>query len=105
MTERDYEIARKLKRRCSERVPVVEMRVFGSRARGDNESDSDMDVFIEIERYTREIEEIVRDIAWETSLEYFIHVSPLIFSRDEIENSPMRSSPILGNVREEGVLL
>jgi predicted nucleotidyltransferase len=105
MTERDYEIARKLKRRWSERVPVVEMRVFGSRARGDNESDSDMDVFIEIERHTREIEEIVRDIAWETGLEYFIHVSPLIFSRDDVENSPMRSSPILGNVRKEGVMV
>lgn len=105
MTERDHEIVRKLKRRCNEKVSIVEMRVFGSRARGDNVSDSDMDVFIEIERYDTEIEEIIRDIAWETGLEYLIHIYPLIFSRDEIEHSPLRSSPILNNVMEEGVLI
>jgi predicted nucleotidyltransferase len=105
MTDRDREIAVKLKRRWSERVPVVDMRVFGSRARGDNEVDSDMDVFVEIEHYSHESEEIIRDIAWETGLEYLIHVSPHIFSRDDIEQSPLRSSSILQNIREEGVLV
>jgi predicted nucleotidyltransferase len=105
MTRRDYQIARKLKRRCNQKVSIVEMRVFGSRARGDNERDSDMDIFIEVERCDREIEETIHDAAWETGLEYLIHVSPLIFSREEIEHSPLRSSPILNNVREEGVVI
>lgn len=105
MTELDYEIARKLKNRCNKQVAIIEMRIFGSRARGDNASDSDMDVFIEIERYTSESEEIIRYIAWETGLEYTIHISPLIFSKYEIEHSPLRSSPVLGNIRGEGVMI
>ena len=103
MTDLDYVIAGKLKDRLRAKVPVIEMRVFGSRARGDSDKDSDMDVFIEIARYTRESEDIIRDMAWETGLEYLVHISPLIFSKDEIENSPIRSSPILCNVREEGI--
>jgi predicted nucleotidyltransferase len=98
----DYIIAQRLKRRLSSKIPVIDMRVFGSRARGDSEKDSDMDVFIEIERYTRETEEFIRDMAWETGLEYLVHISPLIFSKDDIEHSPLRSSPILSNVMEEG---
>jgi hypothetical protein len=64
-----------------------------------------MDVFIEIGQYSHEIEEIIRNIAWEIGLEYLIHVSPLIFSKYDIEESPMRVSPILCNIRDEGVLV
>jgi predicted nucleotidyltransferase len=103
LTDLDYTIALKLKRRLTDCIPLIEMRVFGSRARGDNKKDSDMDVFIEIEQYSRETEEIIRDVVWETGLEYLIHISPLIFSKEDIEHSPLRSSPIFNNVMEEGV--
>jgi hypothetical protein len=29
-------------------------------------------------------------------------ISPLIFTRDELENSPLRSSPIVRVIKEEG---
>jgi hypothetical protein len=30
-------------------------------------------------------------------------ISPLIFTRDELENSPLRASPIVKAIAEEGV--
>jgi len=42
MKERDVEIARQLKERLSEVVPLIDFRVFGSRSRGDADEDSDM---------------------------------------------------------------
>jgi predicted nucleotidyltransferase len=103
MTDRDYEVARKLKLRCSKLVSLVEIRVFGSRARGDNEIDSDLDVFVEVERLDRKIRRLIQDTAWEIGLDYSLVIAPIVFSRDEIERLPSRSSPILEAVRGEGI--
>jgi predicted nucleotidyltransferase len=103
MTDRDREIALELKRRLSGIVPMADFKVFGSRARGDADEYSDMDVFIEVETATREIRKKIAHAAWEVGFNYLIHISPLVFTREELENTPVRSSPIVRNIREEGV--
>ena len=64
--------------------------------------DSDMDVFIEVENLDKDLKERVQDAAWEVGFENFMVISPLIFTRDELENSPLRSSPIVRVIKEEG---
>jgi predicted nucleotidyltransferase len=103
MTQRDYEIAKTLKERLSEVVGLIDFRVFGSRARGDEDEYSDMDVFVEVESIDRELKEKISDIVWQVGFDHFIVISPLIFTRNEIENSPLRASPIVRNIMEEGV--
>ena len=103
MKAEDREIAEELKRRMSEVVPLLDFRVFGSRARGESNEYSDMDVFIEVETLDRGLKEKISHIAWETGFEHLIHISPLVFTRRELEESPMRASPIVRNVLEEGV--
>jgi len=100
---RDYEIAKELKERLSEVIELIDFRVFGSRARGDEDGYSDMDVFIEVESINKELKEIIRNVVWEVGFEYSIYISPLIFTRYEIEDSPLRASPIVKNINEEGV--
>lgn len=102
MTEKDLRIAEELKKRLAEQVGIVAISVFGSRARGDATDDSDMDVFIEVERLDKDIRECILNIAWEISLKYLTVVSPLIFTREEIENSPLRSSPIVKVIQRDG---
>ncbi len=46
MNQKDYEVAKKLKEKLSEVAPVVDLIVFGSRARGDQDEYSDMDVSV-----------------------------------------------------------
>lgn len=103
MTKHDREIAAQLKKRLAEAVRLVDFRVFGSRARGDAEPDSDMDVFIEVEEFDKQIRTRIRDIVWEVGYEHGVYISPLIFTRHEIEDSPLRSAPIVRNIVEEGV--
>jgi predicted nucleotidyltransferase len=103
MTERDKTIAEELKRRLSEVTSLVDIRVFGSRARGDADEYSDLDIFIEVEGIDTETREKIYDITWEVGLDNLVLISALIFTQDEIENSPLRSSFIVQNIFDEGV--
>ena len=105
MIPKDYEIAKKLKERLSEIVQLIDFRVFGSRARGDADEYSDMDVFLEVESFNKELKEKIREIVWEVGFENFIVISPLIFTKDEIEESPLRVAPVVKNIIEEGVIV
>ena len=103
MEQKDYEIAKELKEKLSEIVPLIDFRVFGSRARGDGDEYSDMDVFLEVESLNKETKNRISDIIWEVGFKHFIVILPLIMTRDEVEKSPMRASPIVENIVKEGV--
>jgi predicted nucleotidyltransferase len=103
MKERDRKIAMELKRRLSASAPLLDLRVFGSRARGDSDQYSDMDVFVLVETVNKDLKQKIRDIVWEVGFENFLVISPLIFTKDEVENTPLRSSQIVRNITEEGV--
>ena len=103
MRPKDYVIAKELKDRLTNVVPLIDFRVFGSRARGDADEYSDMDVFLEVAFLDKKLKQKISDITWEVGFENFVVISILIFTREEIENSPLRSSPIVRNIMEEGV--
>lgn len=102
MKDKDRGVALELKNRLAGFVQLVDFCVFGSRARGDAMEDSDMDVFIEVENLDKDLKERVQDAVWEVGFENFMVISPLIFTREELENSPLRSSPIVRVIKEEG---
>ena len=103
MTPRDYKIARELKRRLADAVEMIDFKVYGSKARGDDDEFSDLDVFVEVATLDRKTRDLISEIAWEISLENSIVIAPLVFSEDETENSALRASPILLNIKEEGI--
>ncbi len=105
MNPKDYKIAQELKARLSEVVHLVDFRVFGSRARGDGDEYSDMDVFIEVESIDKKLKDIISDITWEVGYNHFVVIMPLIFTKSEIEDSPLRVSPIVKNIMEEGAVI
>ena len=93
MLDRDLQVARKLKERLSSVVTLVDFKVFGSRSRGDGDEYSDLDVFIEVETIDKELKGKILDIAWEVGFyNDCMHISPLVFTRYEIEESPLRIS-------------
>lgn len=105
MKERYFNIAQKLKSAISKDYNIISLRIFGSCARDEDEFDSDMDVFIEVETLSQQVKNQIRNIAWEIGLNSETVISPLIFSKDEIENSPIRSSSIVQNIFQEGIAI
>lgn len=103
MRDKDRSVALELKKRLTGFVQLVDFSVFGSRARGDASEDSDLDIFVEVETLDKGLKERIQDTSWEVGFENFLVISPLIFTRDELENSPLRSSPIIRAITEEGL--
>jgi len=85
--ENDLQTARELKNRISKLTPLIDFRLFGSRARGDADDYSDMDIFMEFETVDNELRSRVKKTAWEMTLESGIVVTTLLFSRHDIEGA------------------
>ena len=104
LNKKNYKIALQFKEQLLKVTPLIDFRVFGSRARGRKYGRfSDMDVFIEVEKLDKDLEAKINDITFELTYETDVFISPLIFTKDEIENSPLRVSPIVRNIFEEGI--
>lgn len=103
MTDSDLQIARELKQRLAEQARLIDFKVFGSRARGDADEGSDMDVFVEVESLTPEVKERIHELTWEVGFKHFMVISPLIVSRSELEETALRSSLIIRSITREGI--
>ena len=80
--------------------------LFGSRARGDFQIDSDWDILILVDeqRVTNEIEDKFRDELYDIELESGQIISTFIYPKKYWENT-LVYSPLYKNVQKEGVLL
>ena len=104
MTTQDRLLLEQLKVKVAERLPLSRIILFGSRARGDNEPDSDMDVLVVLEgSVSRESEEYVRFCAWELSYENGVVIFPLVVERTEWEEGLTSASLLAVAVGSEGV--
>ncbi len=103
MKDKDHKICLEIKNILNKEFDLVEVRLFGSRARGKGNEYSDLDIYIEVEKLNKKIKNKIRDIVWEIGLKYEEVISPLIFSRYDIEKSPLKSSSIVQNILLEGI--
>lgn len=84
-------------------MPLHSTVLFGSRARGDHDPDSDYDVLVVVSRLDRTIRRTISHCAWEAGFADCLVIVPVVVTRDEMEHSPLRSSLLMQAVRDEGI--
>jgi len=86
--------------------PSTKFKLFGSKATGTFDEESDLDLLIMLPcTVTNEISEQIVYKVSDINYEYETNISPLIVSEDEWQNSPIALLPIHAFVEEEGISL
>jgi predicted nucleotidyltransferase len=102
MNRKDLATAHSFKHLVQKRFYPLDIRVFGSRARGDAAPDSDMDVLVVVDHATSEIERYISDCAWETGFARDVVIVPVVVGKDRVDGS-LKESVFTINVYREGI--
>ncbi|MEB3883796.1 nucleotidyltransferase domain-containing protein [Lyngbya sp. CCY1209] len=103
MQEIDRQVILEFSDRLRAIMPILELRVFGSRARGDATEESDLDVFIKVAELERSKREQIDDLAWDIGFKCDRVISTFVVTEAQIKNGAVGASPLLLKVFSEGI--
>lgn len=84
---------------------VKDLKLFGSKARGEANKFSDIDVFIVLNDKNLKVRNQVHHVATNVFMETDVDLAMHIFTTDNIRRMRKTGSPLLINVEEEGVAI
>jgi len=103
LNENEEKAIKALENALSKKFGLLDLRLFGSKARGEAHSESDIDVMIEIADSNSEIEAQINEVIFKINLQNDSFISAVIFSRKELQEGPLAESPLYKIVQKEGV--
>ena len=84
---------------------LLEAKLFGSKATGRGQPESDIDVLVVVNRNGAETEDRVLDIAFDVNLKHDVYISPRVIDRSILADPVWRITPFLRAVTREGISL
>jgi len=84
---------------------LIKMVLFGSRARGDYDEDSDIDIAIIVRSISKELRNKIFNQVAEIELKYLRSISSIIFSETEFNRLKERERKVALDIESEGILL
>jgi len=84
---------------------LLEVRLFGSRARGDRHEDSDLDVAIVVTEAGRTRRNEIYDLAFDIQLQSGVNLAPLVIEISRLDELRERELLIAHDLDQEGIAL
>ena len=85
------------------RVPVSDIVLFGSKARGDASVESDIDILAVVRSEDWKLGDEVRDIGYELEIAHSVVLSIQVMGQRQYQDLKARGSSFLAQVEQEGV--
>jgi predicted nucleotidyltransferase len=84
---------------------ILQTILFGSKARGDDQAESDIDILLVVNEENWPLRQEISTLAARVSLEYDVLLDPRIVGRERWERMRERRFGLYQNVAAEGILL
>lgn len=84
---------------------LVSLRLFGSKARGTADRDSDIDIVVVVRRRNPTVWDRVLDAAFYTNLKWEIYISPRVIESRALRDPKWRVTGFVRNLEREGIAL
>jgi predicted nucleotidyltransferase len=81
------------------------IRLFGSKARGDFDPESDLDIAILVDSLDRETKRKIIDVVADVEIKFLVVVSSLVLSWDDFQSLRARERRIAIDIEREGIPL
>jgi len=82
---------------------LIELKLFGSKARGDDQPDSDIDVLVIVTDDDWRICDVVYGIATDILLQADISISPKVISKNQLEQLKKEDTFFLRNISRDAI--
>ena len=101
MKERELKVVEKFKQLVSQRVKVYEVKVFGSRARGDSYLESDYDLIVLVDQESKVLNDKIFNVSCKIGWEHNVVITVFVHEQSYYESK--KYEPLFMNIRKEGV--
>lgn len=107
LAPKDAAALREFARQVADRLGgnLISLTLFGSKARGVDVPDSDIDVLVAVNEMATGVEDEVLDVAFEINLAHEVYISPRVIAKAILDDPVWRITPFLQAVAREGVSL
>ena len=87
------------------RYELIDLKIYGSKAKGFDTPESDLDVMVVLKNLTPLIESEIDDLIFEINIENDCLITAIFFDQEELEVGPLSESPIYKKITQEGISL
>ncbi len=94
-----------LKIELNNRYEILDFKVYGSKAKGLDTPESDLDVMVVFKNLTPSIESEIDDLIFEINIENDCLITAIFFDQKELEIGPLSESPIYKKIMQEGMAI
>ena len=84
---------------------IITLKLFGSRARGNGDEFSDLDIAVIVTDWDWAMKREIFDLAWERYWKEDVDISPLVLSQMEYEELQSLGRNIAKDIEQHGILL
>ena len=84
---------------------MMKIVLYGSRARGDYDTESDIDIAIIVRWLSRELKKQIFDVVADIEVKYLVSISTLVLSEENFAFLKKRERRIVADIEKEGIPL